>query len=306
MGWRLHLSSQPVFAVQFITGDVPQLVVWDSQHNAHFYDLHDATPLGEKKFTESQPVAEPQDEAWQAFLPDLRAPGGDVLPTVYLKGVTLYQSRDGRMRLYHYQDGRLLLDIGDSPLSLHKENEGRFLVSALDRTLGLIGAYHEDGALHIFQQHVRVGTFEFDFVRGVDARLSMLAPDGRGRLIVGDGERVVIVDAGGRVEQELAAHFTVGSMAVSPNGQIIALADIDDNLIRLYDHEFRQTHQKYAIDILADARQTQLIASLPGRKAALAALDVSDDGDIAFALGGVVCVSHREALDVLPQPRPLL
>ena len=80
------------------------------------------------------------------------------------------------------------------------------------------------------------------------------------------------------------------------------MADIDDDLVRVYREGLRPTHQKHAIDLMANARQVQLLASLPGRKAGLGALEIADDGTLAFALGGVICVTHIKALDELPGP----
>ena len=160
--------------------------------------------------------------------------------------------------------------------------------------------------LHIFQQHIRVGKYDLGLALGMDARLNLQMPDGLGRFLLSDGEQVMLVDSAGRVLHSLAAHYAVGPIAISPGGQYILLADIDDNLIRVYDAELRPAYQKYAIDLMSAAKQVQLVASLPGRKAGLSAVDISDRGGIAFALGGVVCVTDLKALDELPRPRKLL
>lgn len=306
MGWRLHLSNQPVVAVQLLTGEPSQLAIWDSTHTVHGYGRDDAMPLGKIELAQQHPPDDLNEPFWREFVSSLRAPGGGVLPTVNLPQLALYYSRDGRMRLYHYQQGGLILELDGRHIALDREQDGRFLAAALDRALGLVGAVNDAGQLFVFQQHVRVGAFEIGLSLDVDARLRLFAPDAAGRLVVGNGHRVVITDAAGRVQHELETHFAFGPMAVSPNGQIIALADVDDNVIRLYDADLRATHQKHADDLVAEARQVQLLASLPGRKVALTALDVADDGAIVFALGGVVCVTAQERLDVLPQPRPLL
>ncbi|MBN1965456.1 MAG: hypothetical protein JW910_12475 [Anaerolineae bacterium] len=306
MGWRLHLSNEPVVGVQLIPGEPPQVAVWDGQHNVHGYARDTAVPLGKVELAHQRAPEDLNDLAWREFVESLRAPGGGVLPTVNLNRLTLYYSRDGRMRLYHYQHGGLILEVDGRHIALDREQDGRFLAAALDRALGLVGAVNDEGKLFIFQQHMRVGAFELGLALGVDTRLSLYAPDASGTLVVGNGRRVIITDSAGRVQHELDAHYAIGPMAVAPSGQIIALADVDDNVIRLYDGRLRATHQRYAIDLVADARQVQLLASLPGRKVALTALDVADDGTLVFALGGVVCVTSREQLDVLPQPRPLL
>lgn len=306
MGWRLHLSSQPIASVQFVSGHTPQIAVWDSRHNVHFYDRRDAMPLGELHFADHQLPGDMHDESWREVTARFRAPDGTLLPVIFMSGLTVYQSGDGRLRLYHYQTGRLSLEIEGRHIALNQVEDDRFLVAGLDRALGLSGALTDEGQLYIFQQHVRVGEFDLGFSVSVDARLTLLAPEGTGTLVISDGERVVMTDSAGSITHEINTHFTVGPVAVSPDGKLVVLADIDDNLIRVYQGDLRPTHQKHAIDLVADAKQVQLLASLPGRKAALAALDVANDGTIVFALGGVVCVTSMEALDALPQPKPLM
>ncbi len=306
MGWRLHLSSQPISSVQFVSGNTPQIAVWDSRHNVHFYDRRDAMPLGELQFSAYQPPADLHDDFWREITARFKAPDGTLLPVVFMSGLTVFQSSDGRMRLYQFQSGGLVLEVEGRHIALDREQDGRFLIAGLDRALGLSGALNDEGKLYIFQQHVRVGMFDLGFSVSVDARLTLLAPEGTGTLLVSDGERVVLTDSAGSVTHEINTHFTVGPVAVSPDGKLVLLADIDDNLIRVYQGDLRPTHQKHAIDLVADAKQVQLLAALPGRKAALAALDVANDGTIVFALGGVVCVTSMEALDALPQPRPLM
>ncbi len=306
VAWRLHLSTQPVLAVEHLMAETPFIAAWDSRHKAHFYDLYSAMPSGERHFEREVLSSDPEDNAWREFVADLQAPNDIYLPTVYLAGLTLYQSRDGRLRLYHFQDGSLILEVEGRHIALQREQDGRFLVAGLDRALGLVAAVDDKGVLHIFQQHIRVGAYELGLALGMEARLNLTMPDGLGRLLVSDGEHVLLVDSAGRALHSLTAHYAVGPIAISPNGQHILLGDIDDNLIRVYDAELRPAYQKYAIDLVAAARQVQLMASLPGRKAGLSAVDISDRGSIGFALGGVICVTDLKALDVLPQPRQLL
>lgn len=304
--WRLHLSTQPVAAVQILGSDQPLVAVWDNRHKVHYYSQFDAMPSGEQVFDQQQAPTGLDDDFWREFVGSLRAPNDIYLPTVYMTGLALYQSRDGRLRLYHFQDGTLILEVEGRHVSLNREQDGRFLIAGLDRALGLCAAFSDQGELHIYQQHIRVGKYDLGLAQGVEARLNLQMPDGLGRLLISDGEQVMMVDSAGRVLHSLTTHYAVGPIAISPNGQHILLGDIDDNLIRVYDGELRPVSQKHAIDLMAASRQVQLLASLPGRKAGLSAVDVSDRGTIVFALGGVICVTDVKALDILPQPKPLL
>jgi hypothetical protein len=286
---------------------VPRVAVWDNRHNVHFYDRRDAMPLGELHLAETEPPEDLTAENWRAIAETLRAPNdGPYLPGVYLSRLVIHQSADGRMRLYHFQDGSLILEVDGRNIALDREQDGRFLVAGLDRALGMSAAFNDAGLLHIFQQHVRVGTFEIELKQGLDARLNLVMPEAQGQLILSDGERILVVDSAGQIKDELVTHYTAGALAVSPNGELLAVADIDDNLVRVYAEGLRPTHQKHAIDLMVNTRQVQLLASLPGRKAGLGALEIADDGTIAFALGGVACVTDLKALDELPQPQPLL
>ena len=65
------------------------------------------------------------------------------------------------------------------------------------------GAYNDGGLLHIFQQHVRVGTFAIELKLGLDARLNLVAPETQGRLILSDGERILVVNSAGQVTDGL-------------------------------------------------------------------------------------------------------
>lgn len=304
--WRLHLSTQPVAAVQILASEQPLVAVWDNRHKVHYYSQFDATPSGEQIFDEKQAPTNLDDDFWREFVSSLRAPNEIYLPTVLMAGLALYQSRDGRLRLYHFQDGTLILEVEGRHVALNREQDGRFLIAGLDRALGLCAAFSDQGELHIYQQHIRVGKYDLGLAQGVEARLNLQMPDGLGRLLISDGEQVLLVDSAGRVIHSLTTHYAVGPIAISPNGQHILLGDIDDNLIRVYDSELRPASQKHAIDLMAASKQVQLLASLPGRKAGLSAVDVSDRGTIAFALGGVICVTDVKSLDVLPQPKPLL
>lgn len=305
MGWRLHLSNQPVTAVQLIPGEPPQVAVWNPQRGAHFYHAYDATPSGVSEFAPPDFQLALDSDPWRAFVDSLRAPNGSPLPRVSLGGLDIHSSRDGRMHLYHYSDGRLMLQVDDTLVRLDREEDGQVLVADMDRALGLIGLINEFGDLIIFQQHVRVGAFPLALTPDLGMRLSIAVPDAGGRIVVSDGEQVLITDAAGQVLQQSRLYYVSGTIAVSPNGQAIAIADIDDNVVRVYSSDLRPTAQKHAIDLVSQARQVQLIASMPDPRVAVGALAVSDDGTLAFALGGVVCVSALEALDELPQPRPL-
>jgi len=189
VGWRLHLSTQPVAAVHFVEdgAQTPQLAVWDSRHNVHFYDRRDGTPLGELKLADHRPPDDLNEPGWREIVDTLRAPNGRFLPAVYLNRATILQSWDGRLRLYHQHEGGLILEVEGRHIALDREQDGRYFVAGLDRALGLSCAYSDQGLLSVFQQHVRGGTFEVHLALDMDARLNLAVPEAMGRMLLCDG-----------------------------------------------------------------------------------------------------------------------
>ena len=59
----------------------------------------------------------------------------------------------------------------------------------------------------------------------------------------------------------------------------------------MYDSDLVPLHQRHAVDLMARATQVQLIADPPPSRITLHTLAVDNNGTIAFALAGVVCVS---------------
>jgi len=82
---------------------------------------------------------------------------------------------------------------------------------------------------------------------------------------------------------------------------------METNVIRAYSgSDLTPTHQRHAIDLLADATQIQLLADLPPAQVAVSALTVTSKGVIAFALAGVICISDMSHMTALPRPQKLL
>ncbi|MBZ0307401.1 MAG: hypothetical protein K8I82_15140, partial [Anaerolineae bacterium] len=100
-------------------------------------------------------------------------------------------------------------------------------------------------------------------------------------------------------------HYTIGSAAMSPGGNWLVVGDTDHQLIRLYDDALVPVRQQHAVDLITTARKLQLFTSIPAAAAPISALDITDNGILAFGMAGVLCVTRIEKLTELPQPRPL-
>ncbi|MGB1287378.1 MAG: hypothetical protein ACPG7F_12645, partial [Aggregatilineales bacterium] len=161
--------------------------------------------------------------------------------------------------------------------------------------------------LHIYQQNLRVGRFDIDLHTAPDTRASIAVSRGGGTIFATDGRTLVVVDSGGHVLKRKTMHYSIGQLTCSPGGGMLAVSDSQTGVIRLYHAETLQlTHQKFAIDLMAQASQVQLIADLPHTGTAVSQLIAYNRGILAFAMSGVVCVSHVSDMDELPRQSVLL
>lgn len=305
MTWRLHLTNLAIRQVDILAGKTSLLAVWTGRERVAFFDLETGAPAGESSWR--APVGETRQSArWQEFVAGLTAPGGAYLPVVRAGGTTIHTTEDGRMRLYVLNDGALFLETDGKEVPL--DTGGAALVAlGLDRFLGLIAALDEQYRLAIYQQHIRVGLFDTGLETADEAQPAVVVSHGGSAIFATNGQTVVLLDSGGRVRKRLTAHYPVGRMACSPNGKLFVTSDVDTGVIRAYNGaDFTPTHQRHAIDLLQDATQIQLIADLPPVSAGVGALAVDNQGALAFALSGVVCVTHLDQLAALPRPQPLL
>lgn len=303
MAWRLHLTNQAIQRVDILPGKPPLLGVWLARDRAAFFDPDGGTQAGEMVY-KAPAVESRQSAKWQEFTASLTAPNGAALPVVRAAGTTIYTTEDGRMRLYIAGDD-LFLETGGKEVKLDT-GEAAFAAIGIDRFLGLIAALDEQFRLTIYQQHIRVGQFDTGLKIEDDTNPGVVVSNGGSAIFVSNGHEVALMDSGGRVRRRLPVHYPVGRMACAPNGKLLLLSDAETGVIRAYSGDLTPTHQRHAIDLLQDAAQLQLIADLPPASAGVGALAVDNQGTIAFALSGVVCVTALERMTPLPRPQPLL
>jgi hypothetical protein len=307
MAWRIHLSNQALQHLDILPGKAPVLVVWLRRSRVQFYDLDTGTFLEERRIV--APVSSNrQAPAWQEFIARLGGPDSQTfLPHVALSGLDIYLSDDGKLRLYQVGEADLFLEMEGTEYRLEVENARRVVALDLDRALGMIAALDDTGKLHLYQQNIRLGVFDMRLSITPDQRPAVAIARGGGSIYVTDGHQLVLTDSSGAIQQSLELHYEVGRLACSPVGGMLAISDTSAGVIRLYRGEDLQlTHQKFAVDLVANATQVQLMAELPPLGATVSALAAYARGMVAFAMSGVVCVSEVGYMDALPQPRPLL
>ena len=297
--WRLYLTDQTVRRLDILPGKPSVLAAWTGVRRVFFFDLKNGNRLGERAYDGILPP-ERAGEAWQTYVGGFHAPNEAPLPHVRLDGLTLYNGGDGAVRLLHDDSGDLVLDMGAQHVRLHRDEDTRFVAVAYDRGSGLTAAIDEGGRLHTYKHDVRLAIVDLGLAVE-DWRPSLALPVSGNTVICSNGETVFVTDARGNLRQRLDLHYRLGSLACSPNGKYLALGDVDVGVIRVYDAHLQATHQRFAADLLADARRVQLIGGTSGSGAMLSALALNNRGALAFALAGMVCVSNLGRMTLIPR-----
>ncbi|PJF22253.1 MAG: hypothetical protein CUN56_06950 [Phototrophicales bacterium] len=298
MAWRLHLANQAIQRLDILDN---LLAIWKKPNQLTYYDLH--TGVLQHEQTLSPPKVESwQDDAWQIFLAEFTAPNKLYLPTLTLDHQTVYLSEDGLLRLY--QDDTLQL-----------ENDGQYhhldvadpIAVGLDRFLGLVAVIDTERKLHIFQQQIKIGVFDLPFTQAEYFRPMLTVANGGTAIYVTDGQQIALIDSSGKVKKQIKTYYDIRHMTCSPDGNHLITSDMDSGVIRLYQgHDLTLTHQRFAIDLVAEATQVQLMADMPPIFVALSALTIDNHANIAFSMSGVICVTDLSHLDQLPRPQVLL
>jgi len=298
--WRLHLSDQTVRRLDILPGKPSVLAAWTGPRRVFFFDLGHGTRLGERAYDGILPPTR-TGEPWQTFVGGFRAPNEATLPVVRAAGLTLYPSTDGASRLLHDDEtGDLLLNTGDQHVRLHRDAGVNFVAVAYDRGAGLIAALDASGRLHTYKRDLRLAIVDLQLAMD-DWRPSLVLPQSGNTVICSNGETIVTTDPTGQVRKRLTLHYRLGPMTCSPDGKNLALADADIGVIRVYNTDLQPTHQRFAADMLADARRVQLIGGTGGSSSMLTALALNNRGVLGFAVAGIVCVSSMSRMAVLPR-----
>ncbi|MCU0512621.1 MAG: hypothetical protein MUE40_08610 [Anaerolineae bacterium] len=309
--WRVHLTNRAIMQCSLIESGPPALLaVWAHRRQVHYYDVATGAFCGENTCDEA-PAAEFHSDTWQRYVDSLVALDGRThLPLLTTPRVEIRASADGRLRLYHrVPESRLFLELDGRvqrlPLALAPAE--RLAAVAFDAALGTVAALDDTGRLHLFQQDIAIGTASIGLRPRRDAPLLLALTRGGEQVFASDGQRLISTDSGGRVQHTLETHYSIARLACAPDGALLATADIDSGVIRVYaGPTLLPTHQKIAWDLLANATRLQLFAELPPPETAPGQLLVAGGGRLIFTLGGVLCATHLNAMDDLPQPRPLL
>lgn len=307
MAWRIHLSNQAVQQIEILPTKPPVLAAWTMAERVQFFDLETGRSLSELSLAK-RPQAARQSDDWQAFLVKLTSPDPKVfLPQVHFRTLDILNTDDGKLRVYRQNDDKLFMEADGAEEEITLFGGERLIAMALDGALGTFVGLDEDLRLHVYQQNIRVGAFEIGLKKDPDLTPSICIARGANVIYVTDGKRIVVVDNGGTIKKKMTAHYFVRRLSCSPGGGMLLSSDRESSVLRVYHGEtLVLTHQKFAIDLVAEADQLQLMADLPPVGSSISAIAAYNRGLFAFSMGGVVCVSSVEALDEIPRPKTLL
>jgi hypothetical protein len=306
MAWRIHLSDDVIYRMDILTGEPSVLCVWVAGDEAAFFDLATGAMFGRYTFRPlDASVAARSGEAWAKFLDGLRAPNSAVLPYVRLRSLTIHSTSDGAQRVYDDGHGlTVAIDGHEVPLA----SGGAALVSvSLDATMGVMAALDEAGRLYIYQQHIPIGMFPLGLSPEAGVLPELVVADNAAAIIATDGRRLVRADNGGIVRKQREMSYFIGKLACSRDGNYVVTSDSETGILRVYQGDgLAFTHQKFAVDLYAKADALQLMADTPTPRLGVSALAISNTGLIAFAMEGIVTVTHISAMEKMPRPQSLL
>lgn len=302
MAWRLHLSNQAVQRLDIFSGRPALLAAWIRRDRVAYFDLASGSALAEQTLPPAQ-VDDRRSDAWQAYVAELVAPNRTYLPVVRTPHAAIFTTEDGRVRLYHTQGNDLYVQADGKESKLHVIDSAPFVLIEFDSMLGLTVTLDERGKLNVYRQSIRVGHFDLGIALQPDLQPGLAVSRGGSAIFVSDGQRIVLTGTSGKIRGELDVHYFIGKLICSPNGRLLATSDAETGVIRIYSGiDLSPMYQRFAIDLLAEATQVQLMADLPPVQVAPRALVMDDSGVLAFAMSGVICVTDTTFMNTLPQP----
>ena len=305
MTWRIQLPQLMIRHIDLLTNVTSVVAVWTQPDRVHFYDQRNGKSLGER-VVEKLASVEHADERWRTFVKGLRAPNDAYLPYVRAGGDVINTTADGNIRLYQkVGDDGLAIEIAAEEYALDIKAGAHFVALDMDHELGLIAALDTQRRLHVYQQRIRVGIFDLGLSIDDEYTPVVLIPNGGKQLFVSDGSQIVTSDTGGKVLCRMELHYPLGLAAITPDGKTLMTSDGDTGVLRAYDtEEFLPTHQRFAIDLAADARRLNTAAGVQSGSFVPSALTINNRGVVAFGLAGLLCVTSLSKMKAIPVSTP--
>ncbi len=306
MAWRVHLSDDAIFRLDILHGSPDVLCAWVSSDEATFFDMASGASLGTFFVPRPLGIVRGTDD-WADYLEALCAPNGARLPYVRTPELAIHQTDDGQTRLY--EDGHGLF-VADGTRTNGQEQEyalgtaeKSIVAVQMARETGNIAALDERGKLYLYEQQYLINEHELGLMPQENLLPDVVIDHIGDSVFASDGKHLLRTTADGTARQWLFRYmpYPIGKIACSPSGVYYATTDPETGIIRVYSGaRLDFTHQKFAVDLFASAKQVQLIADVPTQRLGVSALAITDDGTLAFALEGIVTVAHIQAMEKMP------
>jgi hypothetical protein len=301
MAWRLHLTNQSIQQLDILEGDTGKpalLAAWWRRDRVMFYDLNRGLVVGDE-IIEFPDIEDRNTLAWQNFIRSLSAPNGAPLPRINTAFETVYRAQTGEACLYRVGSAEIYLHptYGSDEVRLDVRGTKTLTEIAFDPAGEYTAALDTKGKLHLYRGEKRLGFYSLQ-LNNVDGLAPSLAIARKATAVyISAGRDIVKTNATGSVLQRITTHFDIGSLLCSPDGQWVVASDLESGVIRVYDGtDLKLRYQRFAIDLLANARQLQLLADLPPTAVAPNALAINNDGTLALALSGILCVTSLDEM----------
>jgi hypothetical protein len=301
MAWRLHLTNQSIQQLDILEGEAGKpalLAAWWRRDRVMFYDLQRGVLVGDETI-EAPEVEDRNSLVWQNFIRSLIAPNGASLPRVNTAFETIYRPQVGEASVYRVGPAEIYLhaSYGSDEVRLDVRGTKTLNQIAFDPAGEYTAALDNKAKLHLYRGEKRLGFYslQLNVIDGITPSLAM----GRkaASVFVTTGRDIVKTNAAGSVLQRITTHFDIGGLLCSPDGQWVVATDLESGVVRVYDGtDLRLRYQRFAIDLLANARQLQLLADLPPTAVAPNTLAIADDGTLALALSGILCVTSLDEM----------
>jgi hypothetical protein len=304
MAWRALLSNRPIRRVDLLACKPAALAAWTHADRVTLLDLQHGAKIDERRFDEPGGV-DYLSPPWRAYLESLRAPGDAVLPVVRANRVTVMSAAGGQARLFRASDGSLAHEQGGRLQPLVIESDTTILALALSADGQTVALLDRKGRLHLYQAHIRTGVFEVGLHPLDELAPALALTDDGSRIFASDGQRLSVVDAAGHVIRRAETPYPLGVLACSGDGKWLVTTDLESHVIRAYaTADLSVTHQRFAVDLLADARRAQVLPVTITSGAAVGPLAVNARGIIAFATSsGLVCATSLTRMKALPKSK---
>ena len=291
MSWRIHLTNQAIRDLLILSARQPLLVVWTASDRVEFFDVATGVANGFRKFPPAPASDDYFGEEWQAVLSLLTDSYGRVsLPRARIRQYRILSSENGDVRLLNTADNRLYL-LKEGKVRMLQTSQIPLAVD-MHGPSASVAILDAEGSLIIARDGETVESFSIGLNPVSSAGAVLVCSQERDHIFASDGQRLVLTNLTGRVIGQRDLHYRLGRVACSPSGNMLATTDNEAGLIRVYNGiELRSTFQRFAQDLIAESQQLQLLADMPPNSAAISALALGDNGEFAFAVSGMVCLT---------------